>query len=207
MEQKEDFFITVSSNASSGVFPNNSLTQFSNKCPQAITLDSAYSWRVGLVDIQLPINWNPFPAKDIEITVKTPGGMVYEEELSLHSDKNLSNAELGALFEEYFSPHLPTTPPGVAVVYNQEKNRISFLVSSNYSIKIPRWLLSIFGISEKQDNVKIRDKEVILFNDKKTNLTFEGEINIYNDYNSLWVYSNLCAWRMVGDALVPCNKL
>ena len=64
----------------------------------------------------------------------------------------------------------------------------------------------MLGVLEKQENIEIRDKLAILFS-KNKDLVFGGGINIYNDYNSLWVYSNLCSWRMVGDALVPLLRV
>ena len=64
----------------------------------------------------------------------------------------------------------------------------------------------MFGVAEKQNSIELHNDLAILFSGKK-DLNFEGRVNIHNDYNSLWVYSNLCAWRMVGDALVPLLRV
>ncbi|KAK7457990.1 hypothetical protein BaRGS_00039135 [Batillaria attramentaria] len=53
----QDFYLTLSSNASERFYPDNTLTHFFNKLPETIDLRHPRDWEVGLAECRYPYNW------------------------------------------------------------------------------------------------------------------------------------------------------
>ncbi|KAK7484179.1 hypothetical protein BaRGS_00024549 [Batillaria attramentaria] len=53
----QDFYLTLSSNASERFYPDNTLTHFFNKLPETIDLRHPRDWEVGLAECWYPYNW------------------------------------------------------------------------------------------------------------------------------------------------------
>ena len=51
----KSFYVTLPSNGSMDVFPENTLTQFRNKLPRSLHLDG--EWDVGLIECMYPFSW------------------------------------------------------------------------------------------------------------------------------------------------------
>ena len=49
--QRNQFHVTLFSNASKEMFPDNSLTAFTTQLAQPINQDSALDWKVGLAEV------------------------------------------------------------------------------------------------------------------------------------------------------------
>ena len=54
-----DFYLTLPSNSSMDVYPDNTLTRYQTKLPHRIELEGR--WEVGLVELQYPHNWYNVP--------------------------------------------------------------------------------------------------------------------------------------------------
>ena len=205
MQQKEDFYVTVSSNSSGDFFPNNTLTRFSNKCPQAIVLDEGSVWRVGLVEIQLPTNWLLLNEEDLRMVVYTNEAPPQELQIALDGEINNSNIvkDITKTFARLSSNVLKS---GLSFIYQNKRNLINITLKKFYKLEISRALLAVLGILEQDDNVRIQGERVFLGGVSHT-VSYQGYVNTQRSYNTLWVYSNLCSYRMVGESHVPLLRV
>ena len=55
METTRSFYVTLPSNGSMNVFPDNTVTEYKNKLPRPLHLDG--EWEVGLVECTYPYSW------------------------------------------------------------------------------------------------------------------------------------------------------
>ena len=205
MQQKEDFYVTVSSNSSGDFFPNNTLTRFSNKCPQAIVLDEGSSWRVGLVEIQLPTNWSLLNEDDLKMAVY--GNEIEPQKLQIILEGEVNNTNIGRDILKAFSRSTHTSlKTGVSVTYQSRRNLINITLKKFHKLEILRALLAILGILEQDKNVRIQGERVFLGGLSNT-VSYQGYLNTQRSYNTLWVYSNLCSYRMVGESHVPLLRV
>lgn len=64
---KNGFYITLPSNASSQVYPNNKIWNYRTKLARPIVLKEPHE--VGLIEVQFPRVWNTFPARDAVVNI------------------------------------------------------------------------------------------------------------------------------------------
>ncbi len=53
---KDEFYLTLPSNAGMGLYPKNTMSQYITKLPQRLNLEG--DWEVALVEIQIPQSWD-----------------------------------------------------------------------------------------------------------------------------------------------------
>lgn len=100
---KDDFYITINSNAQQDIFPNNKPYQFIVTLPE--TLDLSQQWRVGLVDIV----WNNnFASSEqgilrmfVESSIVTPSIVTENKRSVLATVPILSNRNQRMYYEPY----------------------------------------------------------------------------------------------------------
>lgn len=66
------FYLTLPSNSSEEYFPNNTLTHYFTKLPQAVNLTGG-QWEMGLVEIQYPHTWYNIPKEEAWFVVEIDG--------------------------------------------------------------------------------------------------------------------------------------
>src|SRR6266436_5359824 len=54
-----DFYVTLPSNASASLFPNNKIGNYTTKLPRPIVLDER-NWEVAIVQLNFPFSWYNF---------------------------------------------------------------------------------------------------------------------------------------------------
>ena len=65
-----DFYLTLPSNSSMDVYPNNTMANFKTRLPNRIELEGR--WEVGLVEIQYPHTWYNLQDGEGELAIYTP---------------------------------------------------------------------------------------------------------------------------------------
>ena len=115
METKSTFTVTLISNGSESYYPNNTLTQFTNRLQNDIILDKNQDWCVTLQDCGIHLNYEnlAFP-KEVPILISFDGNYLLEnlgqaiekvDEIFHGSVPNASSYHLA--FEKLISNSLP----------------------------------------------------------------------------------------------------
>ena len=206
MERKSDFYVTLSSNASTDCYPQNVVGHFWNRMAEPLQFTDGREWEVGLTEISLPPHRLSQMIEQEEwemrvFTRKPPphpgrgGSMTYNRVMALKpfsyaSDlKKQFNCLLGDNDAEAFNRVDFDAPYG--------KKSLRIRLPKKVKLALSERLVDVMGINRKELN---DDGSLGSFS-KPT--TFYGTIDWAVGSHSLWVYSNCCAHRPVGDVGVP----
>ena len=194
-----DFYLTLPSNSSMDVYPENTLTHYQTKLPHRIELDG--QWEVGLVEIQYPHNWYNIPA-DATRTIT----VVYVGEDSVTSDDELL-------------PFQFTIPPGYYTpTVLLERIKAKCLIGSNRTREEDRLIQLEY---DEVDRTYVADTHPYLFDVGPHIASMLGlginaiplgphrgltAIDI-DPIHSLYVYCDVIESRVVGDVLAPLLRI
>lgn len=192
------FYVTLPSNSSPNLFPNNQPGHFFVKLPQTIDVTSQYE--VGLVEIQFPNTycnihedevWIQYyepktgpdeSVKDPIIIAITPGMYTSVDSIILALKRKILKAEIKA------------GKMGILTLHHNKTLRHSFfkLNERGAIVRISDKLQKILGFpfSEVDDNRHILKGDF-------------SEIELDTDLTNVFVYCDLVAARPVGDVMVP----
>ncbi|DAC80295.1 TPA_asm: penton [Terrapene box turtle adintovirus] len=173
------FYITLPSNASSAVFPQNTISNFTIRLIKPLDLPGA--WEVGLVEIQYPHSWNTINEDTpFEITfgattwnfILRRGYYSTIPELLEHMNSNVARHP---------------GPPEVVMNYDPVGRKVR-LKSTDfmYVFSTGGELANILGLGHKRNVQK-----------------FPFSADITGGFNSLYVYTDIVEHQFVGDFSVP----
>lgn len=184
------FYVTLPSNASMNIYPNNEAGHFFVKLPQTIDMTSQYE--VGLAEIQFPNTYFNVLEGDVWIRY-TPA------EDAADSGK--------APILHTLRPGLYNSPTG----FIDELNRMFMEMSTRAQIRFHYYNnRAACKLYEQGAEVRISEglRDILRFNSvhlSDANPILQGEtpIKIDADLKNVYVYCDLVAARPVGDVLVP----
>ena len=160
------FYVTLPSNSSRDVFPNNTMTKFSTKLKNAIRLEGSYE--VALVELMYPVSWKY--RLDGAIIVKY-NDITVSCEIKFYAYETLS--ELVAGINEYFQ----SSDIQLEIGYNSRTQKVYFILPAGVKLQF------ISGV-EKEFGFKLREyvgiENVIHSSDRKVR-------NMLNPIESLYI--------------------
>jgi hypothetical protein len=177
------FYVTLPSNSSQKDFPNNTLTKYTTKLKTPIKLDSQYE--VALVEIMYPFNFKLRNDGKIIVTATNVAEIVCE--VSFYVYENISKVA------DYVTDYFKKTPIQIEMAYNQKAQKVFINIPKGVIVNFTDGINNEFGF-----------KRNILEGDKQK--TFFGDFKIRNDVHpisSLYVYSDIVEYQIVGDVNAP----
>ena len=175
-------YVTLPSNSSKTDFPDNTLTHFRTTLKNPLRLNGNYE--VALAQILFPKNWKYRP--DGRILVETPDGVIEViVEFNVWESLNHLLTQLTTKMLLY----------GISAEfkYDQNTSKIFISVPPEISLLLTDGINNIFGFNDiKLDSA---DKN-IFFSDVPINFNL-------NNINSVYVYSDICEFQLVGDTEAP----
>lgn len=181
-----EFTVVLPSNASTTLFPENTLTHYRTRLAHHLNLHSN-AWIVGLREITFPESWHNLHNgwvlvrhENLDKTVKfelKKGYYAVPQRLIDEIHQILMNAQIEKEVHFY---------------YDEITNRVRLKIHSNQlKIGLSPQIRSMLGFSKAEtffeDGMHVSDSPVDMM---------EG-------FSSLYIYSNIAQNRMVGDSLVP----
>ena len=175
------FYITLPSNSSFKDFPSNTLTQYTTRLKNPLRLDGNYE--VALAQILFPKNWKyrddgiielSNPKKSVQIKVQF---LVYETLKQLLVRLNNLFAASGIHAE---------------LEFNNNNNKVYLLIAVQCKFRFLNNTNEVFGFKTREfvgsDKNYAADKQIT---------------NRINNVNSLYIYSDICEYQIVGDTEAP----
>lgn len=189
MKHSNGFFITVASNASPHVYPNNKIWHFRTKLAKPIVLNGAYE--VGLIEIQYPRNWQSFPKSDACITITGPNNKTYSLELTLGFYDTIYK-----LVKE-INYHLANNEAlaHINLQYNNITNKIHLFGAEGFSFIFKARLAEMLGF---HPGVPFKADKT---SSKQTPAPHPSDI--YGGCYNIFIYSDIIDYQLVGDSHVP----
>ena len=182
------FYVTLASNASAGIYPQNKIWNFRTKLAKSIHTKQPYE--VGLIEAQYPCSWHSFPTEDATMTV--------------HDGKTghrTSCLLVGGLYESIGSLLLQINKtwtkynPGSKVILHHEgiRNRIYVEGDDHLSIVFRGKLAAMLGF----------DAGVKLPAHKSYAAYAPHPTDIHGGCYNMFIYSDIVDHQLVGDSYVP----
>ena len=182
------FYVTLASNASGGIYPQNKIWNFRTKLAKAIHTKQPYE--VGLIEAQYPCSWHSFPVEDATITVingKTSqraacilvGGLYHSiDTLLLHINKTLAKY---------------VTFGSVILHHEDIVNRIYVEGDEHITIVCRGKLAAILGLNAGVKQTARKSKAGYA----------PHPTDIHGGCYNMFIYSDIIDHQLVGDSYVP----
>lgn len=197
-----DFYLTLPSNSSMDVYPENTMANFKTKLPSRVELTGR--WEVGLVEIQYPHSW--YNLSEVEELIITPA--VSEEE-----GTPMASGE----------PYIIRIPPGYYPTITDLTKRIEEEIgrAMSWGKKRNKNIFDYDDITRKV-SVKLTKnpfpfsltlsatiQRILGFESNTLHVgTTEGVMGVDMDpLHSIYVYCDLVEKRVVGDKMVPLLRV
>lgn len=181
------FYVTLPSNSSMGIYPNNQPGHFFVELPQTIELSSQYE--VGLAEIQFPRTYFNILQDDVWIEYSPPEGK--------------------ASVRVTLPPGLYTAPDDLIDPLNQliMGTEVSGKTRVRFNVREEKAIVKLY---EKGAKARISEplKEILkvpsdILTDAESLLVGMSEIQLDTDMKNIFVYCDIVASRPVGDVMVP----
>ena len=187
VEMARSFYITLPSNGSMGIFPDNTVTEYKNQLPRPLHLDG--EWEVGMTECSYPYSWFQLTDENSEIWIEEhtahPGDW---QRLTLNPLKKLDRTSIGN--RTYLPRDLKDT-----IVFNGTSINDKLILKSNpdLRVKFKGKIAQSFGWNESR---------VLSSNGWETADYPWTSQNI----TQMFVYTDIITPHPVGDQEVPLLK-
>ena len=179
--EEDGFYITLPSNTSLDLFPENTSASFMVRLFKP--LDLRGEWEVGLAEIQYPHTWYTIPQAQKFIVYNEGGEAKWRYHLRQGYYDNIPQL-LGAMNALILKG--PQPRPVVNFFYDEVAGKIRFNGPQNYSFSFEDQLATLLGVPIG----KIVKKTI-----------FSPDIT--GGFNSLYIYTDIVDHQLVGDTAAP----
>ena len=189
---KNGFYVTLPSNSSLGVYPNNKIGCYRTKLSRTIVLNEPHE--VGLIEIQYPKAWNSFPVSDSNVDI-------YDMKNSSTSTIVMARAyyenipELVKEFNELFGmlPYMG----GMMMRYHIVKQHVYFSgPSKGLSFTFRGKVAAMLGFNPGEPFKTPPDREVRFY-------YAPHRADVHGGCYNMFIYSDIVNYQAVGDSYVP----
>ena len=180
------FYVTLPSNSSISVYPNNTLAEYRVKLPERVDLVGA--WEVGLASITFPHTWFNIVQDDQKF--------YYDDGLGLWTVDRIPVGYYTSVTDVISSINQAITDDGVTGISLKLDNRsqkVTVTLGVGKKLSFENNLGVILGFGS----------DIIL--DKTTKAPFVSDLNI--GLQSLYVYLNIIESQIVGDVRAPLLRI
>lgn len=189
---KNGFYVTLPSNSSLEVYPNNKIWCYRTKLAKAIVLSEPHE--VGLIEIQYPKVWHSFTAADACVDI-------YDSKTTITSSVALAVGvyeTMDDIVKEFnFRISMLDNMEGVTMIYNVVKNIIYLTGSAQgMSLTFRGRVAAMLGFKPEQP--------FSIHHDKRFKTYYAPyPADIYGGCYNIFVYSDIVDYQLVGDSYVP----
>jgi hypothetical protein len=187
--ESTSFYITLPSNASMDIYPNNMKSNFQVRLPRTLYLNSRYE--VALSEMQFPVSWKTFNKetsyviyiKNMEIDEKHMVMLPFSHFDNIHELLHSINETIkrGIARKEW---------SGIPHFYcNEVKQRIRIRMPENIAVFFSDEMCELLGLPQQT-----------WF---KNFFPATREYDVSRGFHSLYVYCNVCQPQIVGDVYAP----
>ena len=161
------FYLTLPSNSSMNYYPTNTLTRFTTRLQQTVSLSD--EWEVGLAEISFPKSWYTIPKGGGVFTVSCTGCNFvrdYSSECKITPGYYDSVADVVAAFHketQKLALISSTTGRGLlntdhyypTLKYSNSSKKVHFEMMRNQTLRLSTTLAQIFGLGPKQNPLTV----------------------------------------------------
>ena len=194
--ESSSFYITLPSNASMDVYPENTASTYTIHMPKTLYLKDKYE--VGLAEIQYPHTWRTFnKVRDFScfVSINTP----HLEDVRIPRAYYKSMQDLIDNLNAVIQKKLKTSDDDdwyIKFVYNKLTRKVRVQMKQDCRIRLSRGLTDVLGFNKTTPvYYAYRDNISVFYAEYQSNISY--------GFYTLYVYCSLCEPQIVGDAYVP----
>jgi hypothetical protein len=188
----QQFFLTLPSNSSMNLFPDNTLTHYYTQLAQSIHLEG--TWECGLSEIFYPRSWYNVTKGSNTLYLMRPNkvnGLAQWYKTTLPSGFYTSGAELVNVLNEIIENQLKAP---LRFSYEKHSEKITVILEEEgMKLRMDGGLADIMGFTS----------DTIIGSTQTSPRMFDPEGGLY----ALYVYTNLIQPGLVGDAHTPLLRI
>ena len=196
--ERNEFYVTLPSNASLDVYPNNTLTKYTVRLPRTLYMKEGYE--VALAEIMYPVSWLTLK-KSSEHTIKIINvesetvDEAYLPKSHYHSASDLVRAINHTLRKYFESKDLDNKT--VALDLTNYSEMITLKANYGYGLELSLELQDILGFT--RDTVLVNFEE----GDGVYEIEAQSPCNLNKSFHAMYVYCNISKPQIVGDIYAP----
>ena len=196
--ESNEFYVTLPSNASLDVYPNNTLTKYTVRLPRTLYMKEGYE--VALAEIMYPVLWLTLK-RSIDYTIKVLNVKeetveeVYLPKSHYHSANDLVRAINHTLRKYFESKDLDRQT--VVLDLTNFSEMITFKANYGYGVEFSFELQDILGFSRNTLLTEFHDGEGVY------EIEAQFPCNLNKSFHAMYVYCNICKPQIVGDIYAP----
>ena len=176
------FYLTLPSNSSMGIYPKNTLSDFTVHLPQP--LDLAGDWVVALSEIQYPHTWNNI--RQLSNVFHIRRGSEPPKRFSISAGYYQTVRQLLKAITKQLDGG---TQKDLTLTFDEITRHVKVRIKSNFHLLFGDGLAAVLGFDE--------DTPI-----SKTTIS-PRVASLAAGFHSLYVYSDVVDAQVVGDAMVP----
>jgi len=188
------FHLTLPSNASMNIYPNNTMAQYVTKLPRRIELSG--DWSVSLKEISTPLAFDNIVANYYKFTLKS-NEMEEPVEMSMQEGNYLTKDSIIDELNRLLSPY-DNIVVSFRLMPHEGSVRVRLMIADTLVIRMNRALSYMLGMGSEG----VRDISGIAY-------TATGEMNVpsHAQITTLYVYCNILEHVIVGDTTAPLLRV
>lgn len=175
----DGFYITLPSNASGKIFPQNTSSSFTVQLVRP--LDLRGEWEAGLVEIQYPNNWFTLPTQSTFRIADETDTWEYHMRTGYFDDIRHLAEHMNYVIEKQAE-----NPPNLRFFYDNLIGKIRYHGAVIYTVTVSEDLAYLVGAPA---NTPVKK--------------FQYGADITGGFNSLYLYTDIIEHQIVGDTAVP----
>ena len=179
------FYLTLPSNASMDVFPNNKIGSYHVKFPQTFDLNG--EWEVGLYSISYPNTWYTLQKHKNHIYYSTDGGITFYNSAIVDYGYYTTMPELIKSINAAMKKELTNT--NITFAYNLRTHKVKVTLAAKHYVALLGPMAKILGFGG--DDIKIQ---------KSKESPYVAELH---SITSIYIYCNIVQPQIVGNTMVP----
>ena len=192
-----EFYLTLPSNSSMEYYPENTLTSFTTRLPNSISLEG--DWDVGLVEIQYPHNWYNIP-EDIQkrtFTLKISENRTNQINTHFSIDKGYypTITHVVDTIAKKINNATNQTTQQIIMTYDEITGKVKGSFEYDLNLKTSNHIQKMLGLDNPSLNME-RGRE--------WEASYEADLD---PMDSLYVYCDILEPRVVGDTLAPLVRI
>ena len=200
--ESNGFYVTLPSNSSIDIYPNNTLTKYIVRLPRTLYLKEGFE--VALAEIMYPVSWNTMSdpnsyAIDVVDLKQIKFTTLFIPQAHYQSIEELIN-KINEVLHHYFDLNQMDNRT-MRLVYDSLTEKTKYRGKYGFGLRISNELRDILGF---EYNVPLEkrlenDEDV----DKFHKVEADFKSNLERGFHALYVYCNVCKPQIVGDVYAP----
>ena len=219
----KDFYMTLLSDSSMKMFPSNKQSEFTVKLDHPIEIDEE-TWEVALAEIATPSEvlnitednnffflafpdqhslYTKFGVENITEMCSNDSSDCYKFKLKIPTGNYMSPKylveEMQASIDKFEKGILKHVNAYVSITYDALSQRLKLSAQNERQVRIifPNQFAHILGLDPTMNGKPIGNEENM----------FKFNVNLHNNFRSLYVYSDIASFTFIGDTVAPLLRI